>query len=552
VSVNNSQELMMRTKYALFLKLIGSLFALVLLAAPSLGVALTITQVKVVVGGATYCDTTVAGCPNPIWDLNGGVTLTSGQTLILTQNDTEPPGNARGGTDFDTSDRGGNTVLSACSTADGTPCATQIFINGVLVVDTAATVGNPLNAFNDEPHADTGQDDAFQEDEIWVAAPGFTGTGYTLELGYADNIHAGACNGGTTGCFPQHVWATCASSPQGCTGTGAATVFLGQGLPFSVGQCAPSGTLHTNQDAAGNTVGCYDGGALRITEIPVPHLKVVKTPKSPSTFASGSQLTYTVVVSNDGEAGSIAHNVTLDDVLPGNGGLVWTTATPTQGTCTNPIASNTLDCELGDIAQGSSVTVTITSTATTPAAACQDQPNPAADATDTEGDKATDSGDQKCTPPPSGLIAPTQTTCQDVLNGTASTLGQINYSVSGGKIGQGINPGVFFYFAKITVAAGTVTVTESQNDAAALFKVQQGQAKLYTGDCSSSTAGTLNAGSTGASFSIAAAGNYIISIKYSAKSIAGTTAPTSDPVTYTFTATPPGASSSASVLLKKQ
>src|SRR5439155_5782211 len=128
-------------------------------------------------------------------------------------------------------------------------------------------------------------------------------------------------------------------------------------------------------------------------------------------------------------------------------------ATPTQGACT--ITSNVLHCDLGDIAQGSQVTVTITSTSTTPAAACQDQPNPAATATDNEGDRATDSGDQKCTPPPSALIAPTQTTCQDVLNGTASTLGQINYSLTGPaanqKIAQSINPGVFFYYAKITL-----------------------------------------------------------------------------------------------------
>ena len=123
-----------------------------------------------------------------------------------------------------------------------------------------------------------------------------------------------------------------------------------------------------------------------------------------------------------------------------------------------------------------------------------------------------------------------------------------------GKIGQNINPGVFFYYAKITttVANTVVTVSESQNDAAALFQIQKDQARLYKADCSSWTAGTLINGDTGASFTIATPGTYIISVKYSTKSIAGTTAPTSDPVTYTFTATPPGASSSASVLLKKQ
>jgi hypothetical protein len=74
----------MKMKYASFFKLIGSLFALALLAVPSLGVALTITAVKVIVGTAEYCDTTTA-CANPIWNLGGGVVLGANQTLILTQ-----------------------------------------------------------------------------------------------------------------------------------------------------------------------------------------------------------------------------------------------------------------------------------------------------------------------------------------------------------------------------------------------------------------------------------------------------------------------------------
>src|SRR6266496_1391380 len=113
----------MKTKYALFLKLIGSLFALALLAAPSLGVAqVTITQVRVVVGGQEFCDSTVAGCTNIIWTIPaGGVTLTPGQTLNLTQTGTMlDAGGAVEGGNFDTSDRG--PLLSACSTAGGTPC----------------------------------------------------------------------------------------------------------------------------------------------------------------------------------------------------------------------------------------------------------------------------------------------------------------------------------------------------------------------------------------------------------------------------------------------
>jgi len=116
----------MKRKCTLFLKLIGSLFALALLAAPSLGVAgpLTITQVRVVVGGQEYCDSTVAGCTNIIWNLNGGVTLSDGQTFILTQTDNP---NEVGGENFDSSDRAFN--LQGCSTTSGHPCTVQIFIN---------------------------------------------------------------------------------------------------------------------------------------------------------------------------------------------------------------------------------------------------------------------------------------------------------------------------------------------------------------------------------------------------------------------------------------
>jgi PEP-CTERM motif len=260
VSINYAGALIMKTKHAFFLRLIGSLFALVLLAAPSLGVAnLIVTQVEVVVGGAVYCDTTIA-CLNRIWNLGGGVNLNTGQTLILTQEGT--PTN-RGGEDFDTSDRGGAAALLGCSNAGGTPCTVQIFINsGSGLVQVVNDNGNsdPLTAFNQEPSSNvsTVASTLFQEPAPWVPAPGFTGTGYRLDLGYADNIHGGACPGGPNFCFPQPNW-----SPTG------ATDFLGAGIG-PIGNCTINtfgGVVHPNTDGAGNTVGCYDAGALRLTAL---------------------------------------------------------------------------------------------------------------------------------------------------------------------------------------------------------------------------------------------------------------------------------------------
>src|SRR6266571_1443338 len=118
----------MKTKYRWSLKLIGSLFALALLAAPSLATAFTITQVLVVVGGQQFCDTTgPMGCTNFVWNLGGGVTLTNNQTLILTQTGTPAQ---LGGENFDTSDRG--PMLQGCSgppMGQNTPCTVQIYIN---------------------------------------------------------------------------------------------------------------------------------------------------------------------------------------------------------------------------------------------------------------------------------------------------------------------------------------------------------------------------------------------------------------------------------------
>src|SRR5207244_2067932 len=120
------------------------------------------------------------------------------------------------------------------------------------------------------------------------------------------------------------------------------------------------------------------------------------------TFTMGGQASYSIVVSNPAGAGSsAATNVSLSDALPTNGGLTWITSTTSQGSCS--ITSNTLNCSLGSIAAGASVTVTVSSPATTPTAACQSQPNPAANASADGGLTATDSGSLTCTPPAAQL-----------------------------------------------------------------------------------------------------------------------------------------------------
>jgi hypothetical protein len=157
---------------------------------------------------------------------------------------------------------------------------------------------------------------------------------------------------------------------------------------------------------------------------------------------------------------------------------------------------------------------------------------------------------------PGGLIAPTQTTCSDVLNGTADVLGQINYPLSGGKIGQGINPGVFFFYSKITTTVPNQVVTVSQSNTSTnntpLFGILNGQAWLWSGDCSSKLVGsTSGPNASAASFTVPTPGSYIIGIKYQTKTIVGANAPVPADITYNFS-TSLGGATGASVLLKKQ
>jgi uncharacterized repeat protein (TIGR01451 family) len=188
---------------------------------------------------------------------------------------------------------------------------------------------------------------------------------------------------------------SCALGTIAAQGSVTVTVLSAATTPAAACQSQPNPAANATADGG---LKATDGGSLTCT--PPPQLRVVKTPDG-GTFTQGSQVSFTIVVSNPAAAGAqAATNVQLTDALPTNGGLSWATATTTQGTCVSPIVGNSLSCSLGTIAPQGSVTVVVTSTATTPAAACQSQPNPAANATADGGLKATDGGSLTCTPPP--------------------------------------------------------------------------------------------------------------------------------------------------------
>jgi hypothetical protein len=135
-------------------------------------------------------------------------------------------------------------------------------------------------------------------------------------------------------------------------------------------------------------------------------------------------------------------------------------------------------------------------------------------------------------PPPVSQITPTSTTCSQFASGTSGTLGTVFYSTKGTGTTATIssdNPGVLFYWVKVTATAGqsfTITQTTTYNPtpkSSAYFTLANGSF-VYTNPGCTTVGGTTitQSPTTGAvTVTFAAAGNYIIGIKYSTKSVVG-------------------------------
>lgn len=128
-------------------------------------------------------------------------------------------------------------------------------------------------------------------------------------------------------------------------------------------------------------------------------------------------------------------------------------------------------------------------------------------------------------------ITPTGTTCNQFRDGTAETLANLNYTVSGGKVKNNVTPGVFFYFVSVTVPAGnnvfTITHTITTGNFTGKFNITSGS-DVYNSSCngvSNTITQNPNTKDVTVSFNAPVAGTYIIRIKYDSKSIVGLPAP---------------------------
>ncbi|HEX9756175.1 MAG TPA: hypothetical protein VGB26_00070 [Nitrospiria bacterium] len=114
-------------------------------------------------------------------------------------------------------------------------------------------------------------------------------------------------------------------------------------------------TIYTS---LGSSAGVINSGANVIINGLSADLSVIKT-DSPDPVLAGTQLTYTVTVTNNGPDNGT--NVILTDTL--TPGLTFISATPSQGSCSE--TGGVVTCPLGNLANGLSATVTIVGIPTT-------------------------------------------------------------------------------------------------------------------------------------------------------------------------------------------
>ncbi len=116
-------------------------------------------------------------------------------------------------------------------------------------------------------------------------------------------------------------------------------------MPYIVNMALVTGRV-MDPDFLGNNI------AIAITNIGTADLGITKT-GDPSPVAASGNITYTLIVTNNGP--TTAANVTVTDTLPA--GVTFQSAVPSQGTTDN--SSNVVTWDVGDLAYGASANLTI-------------------------------------------------------------------------------------------------------------------------------------------------------------------------------------------------
>jgi hypothetical protein len=135
-------------------------------------------------------------------------------------------------------------------------------------------------------------------------------------------------------------------------------------------------------------------------------------------------------------------------------------------------------------------------------------------------------------PPQVAQITPTNTTCQQFASGGSATQFEVEYGVKSGNINQ-VNPGVFFYWVRVSVSAGSqsFTIQQTQNDTN-YFLLGSGSSafdphcntlstRIETSTQTAITGTQVASSNVEVDFTAPSAGTYFIGIKYSTSNVVG-------------------------------
>jgi uncharacterized repeat protein (TIGR01451 family) len=198
--------------------------------------------------------------------------------------------------------------------------------------------------------------------------PVTVGTNLAYTITVTNNGPSAATGVTMTDPLPATTTFVSATSSQGtCSGTSTVTCNLGSVdkggsatvtlvvTPTQVGGISNTASVAANEFDPNLS----NNSATQVTTVNAPpsaDLSIAKA-DSPDPVNVGSNLTYTITVTNNGP--STATGVTMTDPLPAT--VTFVSATPSQGNCTG---TATVTCSLGSLSNGASATVTIVVTPT--------------------------------------------------------------------------------------------------------------------------------------------------------------------------------------------
>ena len=234
---------------------------------------------------------------------------------------------------------------------------------------TVSSTTSDYNSTNDTATVQTGVTTAADVSLTKTASPTTVAPGnnvtYTLTAANAGPSVASAVK--ITDVLPTGMSYVSAAAPAGTTCTESSgtitcqanSLAVGASIPITivakVAASTPSGQLvntgrvsstTTDPNAANNTA------SATVTVAPQADLQVVKTALT-NPVVAGQQVRFSIKITNNGP--SDAANVTLND--PSTTGLAFVSSTTSQGSCSG---TGTVNCQIGTIAAGASVTVTTT------------------------------------------------------------------------------------------------------------------------------------------------------------------------------------------------